>query len=148
MVRSAAENDGLKPMLSCKFQSFFSLFLNFHTLCVISVIGIFRSLFYFFEGQIRIVISQCFPNFFRECFLCREVQIWIEVTHRFELLNIRSKKLRIISNNWTVKVVVALLFIKIIAHTWIEDGINTLIQQVFNMSMHQFCRVARRIRWN
>ncbi len=37
------------------------------------------------------------------------------------------------------------MFIKVIRHAWIENRGNSLLQQLFNVSVHQFGRVAYRI---
>ena len=38
--------------------------------------------------------------------------------------------------------VVALFFVEVVAHARVEDGVHTLVQQVFDVAMHQLRRVA------
>ena len=59
-----------------------------------------------------------------------------------------KQQFRIVGNDRTVEVIVRVALIQVVAHTGIEDEIHLLIQQTLNVSVHQLCRVANRIRWN
>ena len=54
----------------------------------------------------------------------------------------------IVGNQWTIIMVIRLMFIYIIGHTWIENHIHTFINQLLNMSVHNFSRKTCRITRN
>ncbi len=57
------------------------------------------------------------------------------------------QNLRIVGNNRAVEMVVSFLFVDIIAAARIENGFHVGIDEILNVSVHQFCRVADGITW-
>ena len=148
MVRSAAQDDGLESLLTCKFQRLAPFLLHLLPLAVVAFIGTVGRPFDLAQGQIRVIFFERLPDFFREGLALRQIQIRIKITHLLELFDVGSQQLGVVGDHRTVEMVVTFTLIKIVAHAGVKDGGDPFVQQIFDMSVHQLCRIAGGVRRN
>ena len=82
---------------------------------------------------------------FHEFFIVDAVETE-EVFLLVDLADVGLDDLRIIGDDWAVVVVVADLLVEIVAEAWVENKINVLLQQPFNVAVDELGRIADGVR--
>ena len=69
----------------------------------------------------------------------------MEELYILELLHIPVEHLAVIGNDGAVIVVLAGMLVDIVCGAGAEDGRKALVKKLFDMSVHDFCRIAYRV---
>ena len=120
----------------------FSFYLRF--IVIKGSEGSINSLADFFLGDIRVGLGKHFLQFFDQLFFMEQAKIIIEEMYigLIQITDVGVQYFGIIGYNRAVIAVFRALLIYIVGHAGIEDIGDSLLQEPFDMAVHQLRRIA------
>ena len=131
-------------LFACLADDFLSFSLYLRFIVIKGSKGSINSLADFLLGDIRINLGKHFLQLFDQLLFMEQAKIIIEEMYLglIQITDVSVQHFGIIGYNRAVIAVFRALFIYIIGHAGIEDIGDSLLQQPFDMSVHQLRRIA------
>ena len=143
VIRTTRDDDYLSALGSCLID-------YLHSLASYLIMVSFKSLISFVNRlgylALDIVLLQHIANYLYDVLSDVEIEVRVNEVLIIKARIVCEEKLRIIRYHRTIEVIVAVAFVKVIAHTRIEYEVNALVEEVLDMTVSELCRIANRIR--